>query len=176
MTAMTLMTKTGRSTWLAGTVLIAIAAGLSARTVAAHHATSLPARDPPPQKDPWTHSNLLQPVDVARTLEADGAKQAIVYVGFKPLFHPGHIPGATFEGPASSPEGLETLRRWAKTLPRSTPVVIYCGCCPLVDCPNIRPAFKALIAMGFTSVRVVVLTTSFGADWVDKGLPVEGGP
>jgi rhodanese-related sulfurtransferase len=94
-------------------------------------------------------------------------------VGFKALFHPGHIPGATMQGPASTPEGLEALRKWAQSLPRDAVVVIYCGCCPLVHCPNVRPAFSALKAMGFTNVRVLELATNFGADWVEKGYPVD---
>jgi len=51
--------------------------------------------------------------------------------------------------------------------------VIYCGCCPLERCPNIRPAFVALRQMGFTNVRVLLLPNSFEADWAGKGLPYE---
>jgi hypothetical protein len=60
-------------------------------------------------------------------------------------------------------------------VPRSANLVIYCGCCPFDHCPNIRPAYKALHEMGFVHVRVLVLPTSFAADWVEKGYPVEKG-
>ena len=53
------------------------------------------------------------------------------------LYAIGHIPGAVLHGPASSPEGLDSLKRWADALPRNTNVVIYCGCCPLAACPNL---------------------------------------
>jgi hypothetical protein len=76
-------------------------------------------------------------------------------------------------GPASTPEGLADLRKWAEALPRAAAIVIYCGCCPLTQCPNVRPALGALREMGFKNVRVVALTTSFGTDWVDRGFPVE---
>jgi len=32
----------------------------------------------------------------------------------------------------------------------------------------------ALRAMGFTRLRALMLPTSFGRDWISKGLPVEG--
>jgi rhodanese-related sulfurtransferase len=123
--------------------------------------------------DPWKDADLVAPAALASTLAAAAPKPAIVYVGFKALYHPGHIPGATLHGPASTVQGLDDLKKWAEPLPRSTPVVVYCGCCPLVHCPNVRPAFSALKAMGFTSVRVLVLENSFGSDWVEKGYPVE---
>jgi hypothetical protein len=34
-------------------------------------------------------------------------------------------------------------------------VVIYCGCCPLDKCPNVRPAFTLLKTMGFTNLHVL---------------------
>ena len=39
-------------------------------------------------------------------------------------------------------------------------------------CPNIRPAFATLKAMGFTHLHVVILPTNFGKDWVAHGYPV----
>jgi len=53
--------------------------------------------------------------------------------------------------------------------------VIYCGCCPFDHCPNIRPAYTALNAMGFKKLRVLVLPTNFATDWVDKGFPMQKG-
>jgi hypothetical protein len=126
-----------------------------------------------PVVDPWAPSDLLPPAHFAASLASGREKPSVVYVGFKALFHPGHIPGATMQGPASTPEGLEALRKWAQSLPRDAVVVIYCGCCPLVHCPNVRPAFSALKATGFTNVRVLELATNFGADWVEKGYPVD---
>ena len=136
-------------------------------------ATSRAVTAQAPGADPWTTAELVQPADLALEIHSGTARPAVVFVGFKALFRPGHIPGAVMQGPASTPDGLAELRKWAASLPRAMPVVIYCGCCPLVHCPNVRPAFSALRAMGFTNVRVVVLTSSFGADWVDKGYPVE---
>jgi thiosulfate/3-mercaptopyruvate sulfurtransferase len=125
--------------------------------------------------DPWTDAQVLHAADFVP--EIAGAKGAnsptIIYVGFRTLFEGGHISGASFHGTASKEEGLAELKKWVNALPRSTNLVIYCGCCPFDHCPNIRPAYTALHDMGFTHVRVLVLPTSFAADWVEKGYPMQ---
>ncbi|MGC1491694.1 MAG: hypothetical protein WA798_09985, partial [Candidatus Acidiferrum sp.] len=67
------------------------------------------------------------------------------------------------------------LKTWATKLPRSTNLIVYCGCCPFDHCPNIRPTYSALHEMGFTRVRVLVLPKSFAADWVEKGYAIQKG-
>jgi len=126
--------------------------------------------------DPWAVSQSLQAADLAGELaEKNGTPPAIVYVGFRTLFAGGHIPGASFHGTASTEQGLGEMKKWAEGLPRSTNLVIYCGCCPFEKCPNIRPAFTALRDMGFNNLRVLVLPTNFATDWVGKGYPMEKG-
>ena len=127
--------------------------------------------------DPWTLAQVLEAADLVREVGNSGGATApaIVYVGFRTLFEGGHVPGASFHGTASKEEGLAELKKWAGTLPRSTNLVIYCGCCPFVRCPNIRPAYTAVHDLGFTHVRVLVLPTSFAADWVEKGYPMQKG-
>jgi thiosulfate/3-mercaptopyruvate sulfurtransferase len=126
--------------------------------------------------DPWTAAQTVQPAELARELgDKNGTPSTIVYVGFHTLFAGGHIPGATFHGSASTEQGLSDLKKWADTLPRTTNLVIYCGCCPFEKCPNIRPAFSALDSMGFKKLRVLVLPTNFATDWVDKGYPIQKG-
>jgi len=124
--------------------------------------------------DPWNSAQALQPADLAHEL-ADGkqTRPTVLYVGVRTLFNGGHIPGSSFHGTASTEKGLEEMKSWADTLPRSTNLVIYCGCCPFDRCPNIRPAFSTLHDMGFANLRVLILPTSFAADWVEKGFPVE---
>ena len=127
--------------------------------------------------DPWTDAQVLHASELARELgNAKGASDpTIIYAGFRTLFEGGHIPGASFHGTASKEEGLLELKKWIATLPRSANLVIYCGCCPFDRCPNIRPAYQAVEDLGFTHVRVLVLPTSFAADWVEKGYPIEKG-
>jgi thiosulfate/3-mercaptopyruvate sulfurtransferase len=126
--------------------------------------------------DPWSAAQIIQPADFARKLgDKNGTPPTVVYVGFRTLFAGGHIPGATFHGSASTEQGLTDLKKWADTLPRSTNLVIYCGCCPLDKCPNIRPAFTALSSMGFKKLRVLVLPTNFATDWAGKDYPIQKG-
>jgi thiosulfate/3-mercaptopyruvate sulfurtransferase len=127
--------------------------------------------------EPWSKAQVLEAADLVRELgNSKGATApAIVYVGFHTLFEGGHVPRASFHGTASKEEGLAELRKWAGALPRSTNLVIYCGCCPFDRCPNIRPAYTAVRDLGFTQVRVLVLPTSFAADWVEKGYPMQKG-
>jgi thiosulfate/3-mercaptopyruvate sulfurtransferase len=122
-------------------------------------------------------SQLLQPADLVRELASasSDARPTIVYVGFRTLFAGGHIPSATFHGSASTEQGLADIRKWAASLPRTTNLVIYCGCCPFERCPNIRPAFALFRDMGFTHLRVLELPTSFAVDWVGKNYAIEKG-
>lgn len=126
--------------------------------------------------EPWSKAEVLEASGLARELGAkNGDAPTIVYVGFRTLFSGGHIPGATFHGTASTEKGFAELRSWLATLPRSTNLVIYCGCCPFDHCPNIRPAFKVAHELSFEHIRVLNLRKSFAADWVEKGYPMEKG-
>jgi hypothetical protein len=58
------------------------------------------------------------------------------------------------------------------TLPKDANIVIYCGCCPFVKCPNIRPAFTLLNKMGFKKHKLLNLSHNVKTDWIDKGYPV----
>ena len=98
----------------------------------------------------------------------------ILQVGFQVLYKSKHIQSSIYAGPASTPEGLDALKQAVRTLPKNADIYIYCGCCPMNKCPNIRPAFATLKAMGFTHLHVVTMPTNFGKDWVAHGYPVAG--
>jgi len=125
--------------------------------------------------DPWTKAQTVQPADLAKELGNSKTAPTVVFVGFRRLYSAGHIKGAQYHGTAGSEEGLKELTAWAAGLPRSTNLVIYCGCCPLERCPNIRPAFKALERLGFTNLRVLLLPQDFATDWAGKGFPYDKG-
>jgi len=118
---------------------------------------------------------LVQPKDFAAQLQAKGPKPSILYVGFAVMYRSKHIPGAVFAGPGSRDQGLDELKKAAAGLPRDRELVIYCGCCPYEQCPNIKPAIALLKQMGFTRVRTLMIPTNFASDWVDYGYPVETG-
>ncbi|HZQ53994.1 MAG TPA: rhodanese-like domain-containing protein [Bryobacteraceae bacterium] len=123
--------------------------------------------------DPWTSSDLLTPKQLA---QSRGGKHIIIYVGFPSLYRAAHIPGAVMQGPASKPESLEKLKQFARELPKDREVVLYCGCCPFAQCPNIRPGYSALHDMGLKNLKVLVIEHNFHTDWVSKGYPTEPRP
>ena len=123
--------------------------------------------------DPWSASQTVQPADLLKELSTSKSAPTVVFVGFKRLYTSGHIKGAQYHGTAGNEAGIQELNAWASSLPRSTNLVIYCGCCPMERCPNLRPAFTALHDLGFTKLRVLILPTDFAADWADKGYPYE---
>jgi hypothetical protein len=119
-------------------------------------------------------SALLQPKELNRLLRTPTAEKPLVLqVGSRVLFDESHIPRSEYAGPGSQDAGAQVLRNRVASLPRKTFIVLYCGCCPWSRCPNVGPAYKLLLDMGFTRVKVLYLADNFGADWVNKGFPVE---
>jgi thiosulfate/3-mercaptopyruvate sulfurtransferase len=125
--------------------------------------------------NPWTAAQTVQPAELEKELAAGKSAPTVLFVGFQRLYSAGHIRGAQYHGSGGTSEGLAQLKAWANSLPRSTNLVIYCGCCPLEHCPNLRPPFSLLREMGFTKVRALILPTSFEVDWAEKGLPYDKG-
>ena len=122
-------------------------------------------------REPWG-TQTLTAAQLAQ--ELSGANKPVVVCTAPPvMYRAGHIPGAVLHGPATSPAVIGTLTAWARSLPKTSSIVIYCGCCPLEYCPNLRPSYLALKDMGFRQVRVLILPNDFGTDWVRKGYPVE---
>ncbi len=119
-------------------------------------------------------AHLIQPAELAAILRSPGAaRPLVIQVGFRVLYEQAHIPGSEYVGAASEAAGLSHLRERVKALPKDAVVVLYCGCCPWSRCPNVKPAYAALKAMGFTTAKVLWISDNFGVDWVDKGYPVE---
>ena len=124
-------------------------------------------------QDPWASDELMSPDELARILKAKDKPPQIICVTFPILFRQKHIPHATLAGPANKPEGLDQLRLVTDAFSKQSEIILYCGCCPMNDCPNIRPAFRELNDREFKRVRVLNLATNFHTDWVAKGYPSE---
>lgn len=120
----------------------------------------------------WTESELMKPADLAKRIEA-GTAPPVLCVAFPVLYRQRHIRGAKYAGPGNKPEGIKDLEALAAQLPKGSEVVLYCGCCPMDHCPNIRPAYAALKRMGFTAVRVLNIPNNMHNDWTTKGYPSE---
>ena len=123
--------------------------------------------------DPWASSETMQPAQLAKILtDKYVSVPTVIFVGFRSLYVGGHVPDASYHGTASTEQGLAELKAWADSLPRSTELVIYCGCCPWDHCPNIGAAFSELRQLGFRNVKVLYIAHDFGTDWMEKGYPV----
>ncbi|MFZ0733567.1 MAG: rhodanese-like domain-containing protein [Candidatus Sulfotelmatobacter sp.] len=121
-------------------------------------------------------SKLLNPEDLVKILQTSGKQKPwLIHVGSHVLYGEAHIPGSEYIGPGSTEAGVQQLQQRVKPLPRSKFIVLYCGCCPWIHCPNVKPAYDALAAMGFINVKVLYISNNFGANWVDKGYPTARG-
>jgi rhodanese-related sulfurtransferase len=139
-------------------------------------AAPLQATSTPPADAAIPAAQLLQPEVLVQLLRSPGKeKPLILQVGSHVLYAEAHIPGSEYVGAAGQDSGLQTLRNRVKGLKRDQLLVIYCGCCPWNKCPNIRPAYRQLRALGFIRVKVLYLADNFGTNWVDKGYPVTKG-
>lgn len=169
------LARIGVAAWRALPVVIALAGGWTAPALAGGQPD--PASTAPQQPaDPWAAADLLAPAALAGELGGPANDRSLVLcVGFPLLYHGGHVPGARLAGPASHPEGIVALKRAVQNLAPTHPIVIYCGCCPIKDCPNLRPAFRTLRELGFRQVRVLQLPDNFPQDWSAKGFPVQRG-
>lgn len=118
--------------------------------------------------EPWQPVQLLEPADLAATINTPEAKQPlIISIG----------PAATIKtsvgvGPASEAENLAKLEKLLSKEPKTRVIVIYCGCCPFKNCPNVRPAFTKLNEMGFKNHKLLNIAKNLKTDWIDKGYPV----
>ena len=119
---------------------------------------------------PWPSSQVISAADLARNLK--GLDATILQVGFAKLYEVKHIPESIYAGPAA--RDLEPLKKALAGVPKDREIVLYCGCCPWDHCPNMKPAYNLLKSLGYTKIKVMEIPNNFGADWADKGYPVEG--
>jgi hypothetical protein len=163
--------------------LVVVVGIFAAMFVPAHHAVANgwagPSAAPTPQAGAQSASELapgsaqlINPEDLVNLLQLPKAEQPLILnVGPHLLYMQAHIPGSEYIGAGSDSQGMESLRRRVKPLPRQTFIVLYCGCCPWGHCPNVRPAYNELHKQGFSNVKVLYIADNFGTDWVYKGYP-----
>lgn len=160
--------------WIARTLAVVLFLSLASLTLPAQPVG--PTEQSASPNDSIPAAQLIEPADLAKILHASNAERPLILqVGSKVLFNEAHIPGAEYAGPAAKDAGLQALRQRVQPLPHDKFLVIYCGCCPWGHCPNIRPAYRELTALGFTHLKVLYLKDNFGTDWVAKGYPTTKG-
>ena len=120
------------------------------------------------KKDNWTQKDLIEPTALATIIAKPKANQPKIFnIGVVD-----NIKGAINMGGVSEKENLQKLNNALSKLPKSTFLVVYCGCCPFERCPNIRPAMTLLKTLGFKNGRLLNLPTNLKQNWVDKGYPL----
>jgi hypothetical protein len=121
------------------------------------------------KKQVWPDKYLMETKTLNDALKNPRAARPDIYnIGFV-----GNIEGAKKLAPASKQAGLKSLQAAVKDKPKSSPIIIYCGCCPFEHCPNVKPAFALLQKLGYKNAKILNLPTSIKADWIDKGYPME---
>lgn len=115
----------------------------------------------------WTKDQLLEPQALAAVLASGKHIPVIFSVG------PGaSIPHSVHIGMTNDEANLASLKKRAGELPKNAAVVLYCGCCPFENCPNVRPAIAALKKAGLTNYKLLNIPSNLKKDWIDKGYPV----
>lgn len=126
------------------------------------------AQDLSLKKQVWPDQYLMQTKTLVQNMKNPKAAKPLIYnIGFV-----SNIQGAKKLVSANKEEGLAQLRSELKNKPKTSPIVIYCGCCPFEHCPNVSPAFTLLQKLGYTNAKILNLPTSIKADWIDKGYPM----
>jgi len=109
--------------------------------------------------DPWVTDQLMETqtlVNIIHTNKGD-TFPVILNIGSVET-----IKGAIAIGAVSEP--VAELKKQLKNIKKDKLVVIYCGCCP---------AFKELVAEGYTNIKVLNLRKNLQTDWVDKNYPMQ---
>lgn len=119
--------------------------------------------------DPWTKDQLMEPSVLASIINDQTKKQPIIL----DIGSFGGVKNSIRIGPARVQANLEKLKEAAGKYSKDADIVIYCGCCPFKDCPNIRPAFSLLKEMEYTNFKLLNLPHNMQTDWISKGYPTE---
>ncbi len=127
-----------------------------------------------PKGNKWKSSELIKPEELVKVISGKTKnKPLVLQVGFEVLYGGGHIRNSIYAGPAFTPDGIAALKEAVKNIPKNKPIVLYCGCCPWNECPNVYPAFETMAKLGFKNVKVLYIPSSFRDDWMKRGYPTE---
>ncbi len=118
------------------------------------------------EKDPWTTDELMKTDELLQKLENENVN--LIHIGFEDV-----IPNSINAGPGMEKESLKNLREILKDVDKEEEVILYCGCCPMDVCPNIRPAFDLAKNLGYKNLKLLDIPISIKADWIDYGYPTK---
>ena len=118
--------------------------------------------------EPWSISQLLEPKLLYLSIESEKDLPKIISIG----------PGIVIEksigvGECRYNENIEKLKSLVSSYSKDDQIVLYCGCSPFKNCPNIRPAFTLLNELGFKNHKLLNIQNNIKADWIDMGYQTE---
>jgi hypothetical protein len=120
-------------------------------------------------QNPFPEESLIQPTELLKLIDSKSAasKPLILNVGSMEL-----IKTAETGGLGSMQEGMEKFIAKVRNVDKTKMIVLYCGCCKLDHCPNVKPPYDYLKEQGFNNVKILNLTTGIYEDWISKGYPM----
>ena len=118
--------------------------------------------------EPWGISQLLEPKLLFNKLESGKDIPKIISIG----------PGVVIKnsigiGECRYKENIDKLKSLVSSYKKDDKIVLYCGCCPFKDCPNIRPAFTLMNKLGFKNHKLLNIKNNIKSDWIDMGYQTE---
>lgn len=118
--------------------------------------------------EPWDEEDLLDPEKLANWMSEEKINpKRIISIGFENV-----IQNSVDLGPANNPAKLDELRAYLEKIPKDSEIILYCGCCPFKDCPNIRPAMKLAKEMNLERAKLLNIENNIRTDWIDHGYPI----
>lgn len=120
------------------------------------------------QDDLWDEEQLVEPADLAKKINNPKAQKPII-LNVGPM---DNIKYAREMGMGSTVEGMEKFKGFVDKLPLQQEIVVYCGCCKLENCPNVKKTMLYLDMRGYTNHKLLNIPTSLDEDWIDKGYPM----
>ena len=117
----------------------------------------------------WKKEQIMPAAELAEKIQKNSSDAPIVFnVG--PM---DNIKTARFVGRGTSATAIEKMKSELSMQNKNKALVVYCGCCSFASCPNIKPAYDALIGAGYKNVKVLEIPEGIKPDWVAKGYPME---
>lgn len=116
----------------------------------------------------WKQKELIGTEELAKRMRmGETSNMLIINTGpLEDIFEAKNI------GAIEDKKNQAKLRQLLKDVPKDKEIVIYCGCCPLSICPNIKPAVDILKEMKFGKFKILELEHNLEDDWIDKGFPI----
>ena len=120
------------------------------------------------ENEPWTNSQLIEPSYLNIILSKQNKLPNIISVG------PGKvIPNSIGVGECRYEKNLNILKNHLLSFSKDSEIILYCGCCPFKDCPNIRPAFSLLNSLGYKNHKLLNIRNNIKTDWIDMNYPID---